>query len=152
MKYQELSNARGEKQIEIMKELETTGECFLCPDTISRISKKYEGVATPIIYEDGDIFVKKNDFPYEGTKLHLLVVPKRHLTRIEEFTQEEFAKLKEVFAWINATYEVKGASLFMRYGEMTYTGASLSHLHFHVLHGEPSSKKSEAIRVKLGYK
>ena len=148
---QDLSNTREEKQREIMEHLAVTGGCFLCMDVISEIVKKYPDVSTGPIHEGKYLFVKKNDFPYKGTRLHLLVVPKRHVMTLEDLFPEEFLEVQEMLAWINKTFDVQGASVFLRYGDMSYTGATLSHLHFHVLHGVAKHSTSESIRPKLGY-
>lgn len=149
---QNLSNVREEEQRQIMEELARTGECFLCQEVIARVAKKYPGVATLSVHEGNHWFIKNNDFPYSGTKLHVLVVPKRHVTELEDLSGEEFLELQQMFTWINKKYDVEGASMFLRYGNMNYNGATLSHIHFHILHGASKHDGGEAIRVKLGYK
>jgi diadenosine tetraphosphate (Ap4A) HIT family hydrolase len=149
---QDLSNTRVREQREIMESLAVTGECFLCSDTITRIAALYPDFATTPIHEGDYLFVKKNDFPYEGSVLHLLIVPKRHVTSVEDFLPEEFLELQDMIRWINITFNVQGASFFLRYGDTSFTGATLSHLHFHVVHGVEKSKSSGVIKPKLGYK
>lgn len=149
---QDLSNAREEMQRQIMEELAQTGECFLCEDVIRRIAAKYAGVATLPFREGDHWFVKHNDFPYEGAKLHLLIVPRKHVTKVEDLSPEQFLEFREHLSWANNNFNIRGASVFMRYGDMAYTGATLAHLHFHVLHGVAKYDGSESIRAKLGYK
>ncbi len=151
-KLQDLSNTREVMQRQIMEELAQTGECFLCEDVIARISEKYKGVATAPFYHGNHWFIKDNDFPYEGSKLHLLIVPKRHVSKLEDLSPAEFLELQQMIMWVNTTYDVPGAALFIRYGETSYTGATLSHMHFHVMHGVEKQDGTEAILVKLGYK
>ena len=148
---QDLSNAREGKQRLIMEELAVTGECFLCQDVILRVAEKYPGVASLPIHEGKHWFIKHNDFPYQGTKLHVLIVPKRHVTNIEDLEIWEFVELKEMVAWVNTTFAVVGASMILRYGETSYTGATLTHLHFHIFHGVKWHENCEAIKPKLGY-
>lgn len=149
---QDISNAREVEQREIMEELAKTGECFLCQTTVARIAAKYPRFASPSIKSWQHWFVKKNDFPYDGTKLHLLIIPYRHVTSLEELSVEEFSELKTVVEWVNVTYKVKGASMFVRYGNMSYTGATGTHIHFHLLHGVEKYENCESIKPKLGYK
>lgn len=148
---QDLSNTREVMQHQIMEELAVTGECFLCEEVIRRIAKKYPEVASLPLHGGVYWFVKRNDFKYEGAKLHMLIVPKRHVTALEQLTSLEFSELQEHLSWINSTYAVEGASLFLRYGDMSYTGATGSHLHFQVLHGRKKQDGGEPIKVKLGY-
>lgn len=150
-KLQDLSNTREVKQRQIMEELACTGECFLCENVLNRISKKYQGVVElPVLHGD-HWFIKPNDFPYAGTKLHLLIVPKRHVSEVEALLPVEFNELQQMVSWVNATYHVQGASMFIRYGDMSYTGATLAHMHFHILHGV--KKHDDALKIKptLGY-
>ena len=149
---QDLSNTREVLQQQIMEELAVTGECFLCPSVIKRIVAKYPEIPNLSIYEGKDWFIKHNAFPYEGTVLHLLIIPKRHVTRLEDLSTAEFLEIQEMIAWVNKTYNVEGASMFIRYGKMSYTGATLAHMHFHILHGVEKSEDSESIKPKLGYK
>lgn len=135
-----------------MEELAQTGECFLCETTIARIAAKYPGVATLPIYRGTHWFVKHNDFPY-GTRIHLIIAPRRHVTRIEDLEPEEFAELREMVVWANEKFDLLGGSLFVRYGDMSYTGATLAHLHFHMLSGVAERKgKTEPVRAKLAFK
>lgn len=149
---QDLSNAREKQQQEIMEELAQTGECFLCLPVITRIVTKYPNVSSAPLYEGNYWFIKNNDFPYKGTELHILIVPKRHVTKIEDLSIEEFLELKNMIGFVNMKYGVRGASLFVRYGDMSYTGATLSHIHFHLIHGIAKHADSEAIKPTLGYR
>lgn len=152
MDIQNLGNTREEAQYRIMEELSHTGECFLCKSTVLRIARKYPRVASTPLHEWSNWFVKHNDFPYEGTKLHLLVIPERHVTQIEDLTPQEFLEVQQIVGWVNTTFNVQGASLFLRYGDMSYTGATGTHLHFHILHGDKKHEGCESIKPKLGYK
>jgi ATP adenylyltransferase len=149
---QDLSNAREVMQRQIMEELAQTAECFLCENVITRISEKYKGISTSPLHRGNYWFVKNNDFPYKGSKLHLLIVPKRHVSKLEDLLPAEFLELQQMIVWVNTTYNVPGASLFIRYGETSYTGATLSHMHFHVISGVEKQNGTESILVKLGYK
>lgn len=148
---QDLSNTREVAQRQIMEELVLTGECFLCENVITRIAGKYPGLSTLALHDGKHWFVKKNDFPYSGTTLHVLIVPKRHVSRIEELSSEEFHELQEMVTWVNTTYDIKGASMFIRYGDMSYTGATLAHMHFHIFHGVAKHVDCEKIKPTLGY-
>lgn len=149
---QDVSNAREDIQRRIMEELAHTGECFLCPEVIQRIATKYSGIATLPLHEGAHWFIKENDFPYAGTRLHMLIAPKRHAVKMEDLTAGEFLELQHMISWVNKTYDIQGAALFVRYGDMSYTGATLAHMHFHILHGVAKHDGCEAIRPKLGYK
>lgn len=149
---QNLDNARGDQQRQIMEELQATSECFLCEETIRRVVAKYPGVSTSPFHHGEHWFVKQNDFPY-GTRHHYIIVPKRHVTKLEDLTVKEFAELQEMVVWVNQRFQLPGGSLFVRYGDMSYTGATLSHLHFHIISGVAERKgETEPVRAKLAHK
>ena len=149
---QNIDNAREEEQRQIMEELAQTGECFLCEKTIDRITAKYPGIATLPIHRGDHWFVKHNDFPY-GTRVHLIIAPFRHVMRIEDLEPAEFAELQKMVIWVNDQFGLPGGSLFVRYGDMSYTGATLSHLHFHILSGVAERKgETQPVRAKLAFK
>lgn len=144
-------NARSDEQRRIMEEVASRGECFLCPESLKKESLRNKTSTTPI-FEGVHWYIKRNDFPYEGTELHLLIVPKKHVEKLEDLLAEEFLELQEMVRWANKTFEVRGGSMFVRYGDMSYTSATYKHLHFHLLHGVQKSDSTESIKSKLGYK
>ena len=40
----------------------------------------------------------------------------------------------------------------MRFGDVEYTGATISHLHAHIIVGGPENSKREDLKVKVGFK
>ncbi len=83
---------------------------------------------------------------------HVLVIPKRHVERFEELTDQELIEAKEAFRLIHLAvknlYGPNDYLLLQKNGEAA--GRSVSHLHFHYL---PRSEKmchfSFAIRFFL---
>jgi ATP adenylyltransferase len=148
---QNLENARTEEQKRIMEEVASRGECFLCPHTLKQESERNK-TSTPPLFEGVHWYIKRNDFPYEGAKLHLLIVPKRHVKGMEDLLVEEFSELQQMIIWVNKTFDVRGASIFVRYGDMSYTGATYTHMHFHLIHGVAKGETTESIKAKLGYR
>jgi diadenosine tetraphosphate (Ap4A) HIT family hydrolase len=148
---QDPSNARTPEQRRIMEEVASRNECFLCVDSLVKESKR-NGQSTPPFHKGKHWYVKHNDFPYEGTTLHVLIVPNRHVENIEELSVDEFSELQEIVRWVNKKFKVEGASLFVRYGNMSYTGATYTHMHFHLIRGVAKSDNTDGIKPKLGYK
>jgi len=75
-----------------------------------------------------------NLYPY--TSGHLMVLPYRHLSSLDQLTPEEASELMEVTRLatraLTATYQPKGINLGMNLGECAGAGIA-THLHMHVL-------------------
>ena len=142
-------NARQEEQLERMKQLAKDGRCFFC-------RKNYLAVkASPVIYESNHWYVKKNDFPYPGSAHHYLIVYKKHVTKPTRLNKTAWSELLKTIGWLEKYTGVSGYSVFVRSGDMLYTGATIDHLHFHFLVGGPKKKNGrikDNILVTLGHK
>lgn len=142
-------NARTPDQIKRMRQLKKRRECFFCNENYLNIG------ASPSIHTEEWWFVKKNDYPYSGSVHHYLIASQTHVTRVTDLTPEAWMKLQEVIEWLEKVLDVSGASIFVRSGDMRYTGATLDHLHFHFLVGGPKPEDGtldDNILVTLGHK
>ena len=140
-------NARTEEQKKLMLRIEADGVCPFCVEHFTKYHPK------PILKETEYWFVTENISPYEGTKHHLLFVYKpSHITRPEEMVPGALQNLFSLFTWATETYAILGGSFFMRFGDTTYNGSSVEHLHAHLISGGQNHDGAEGIRVKLGIK
>lgn len=147
-----IDNAREPEQIRRMQELERSGECHFCLESfVQRYPNK-------IIHGGPDWYIVPNDFAYPGSVHHYLIVSKHHITRVGDVSYSGRIELFSSITWLENHLKVTGESIFVRSGDMAYTGASLDHLHFHFLVGvEKSNPKEkdnpeEVIWAPLGYK
>lgn len=144
-----LDNTRTPEQLRRMKRLANGMGCFFCKDNYLEVG------ASPAIHRAQHWYIKKNDFPYEGTLHHYLIVPKRHITKITEITPGAWSELSEMVKWLDKLLKIKGYSILARTGDMKYTGATLDHLHFHLVSGAPKKKDGELkdnVRFTLAHK
>lgn len=141
------SEARTEEQKTLMQKIEQDGVCPFCKDHFTRYHPK------PILKETDYWFVTTNMSPYEGTTHHFLLVYKpEHITSPNQINNDAWQELFEHIAILNKEYDIDGGAFFMRYGDTSYTGSSVEHLHAHLISGVKKTKDTEAIRVKLGNK
>ncbi len=144
-----LDNAREPEQLRKMQELAQNGECHFCRAGFEAKHK------APIIHEDRYWFITANDFPYKGSVHHYLIVPKGHITKISDIPTIDRLALFEAIEWLEGELSVTGESIFVRSGNMAYTGATLDHLHFHFLVGAEKTSEmtfDDNLMVTLGYK
>lgn len=144
-----IKNGREAEQIARMIKLAKSGECHFCGD----ISNKH---TSPIIFKNKGWFVTANDFPYKGSRHHYLIVSKKHLTTTQEIPESAKIGLFSAIDWLAKKLKTRGYSVFVRSGDMNYTGATLDHLHFHFLVGtrRPRNAKfpDNSLLVTLGHK
>ena len=106
----------------------------------------------PILKEGKFWLVTKNSAPYTGTKIHLLLLHKKHIEHVDRLSPAAWGELLSHLKWISKTYKLPAGSFFMRFGDMRYTGASVTqHLHAQIFVGSPRSKKTFPISPLLGY-
>lgn len=130
---------------ELLKKIEKDGVCPFCPDYFVYHPK-------PILSNGKHWLVTENIAPYEGTQLHFLLLHKKHAERLDQITPAAWSELRVLVGKTVKKFKMPGGSFFMRFGDMKYTGASVTHLHAQLLMGTAQSTKTEKIKVALGYK
>jgi len=148
----ELSHTRVESQRARMEECIRLGICPFCWENLA------EWHDAPVIKFGRFWAITANDHPYSGAKHHYLGIYAYHISSISELALGAGDELLSLFSEFCAENDIVGATAIMRFGEMTYTGATVSHLHAHIVSG---ASKEEVMDPKypdsfitsvLGYK
>lgn len=116
-----LDNARTPEQRAVMESLLTEGICIFCDKRTERRA----------ILVSPNWNITPNSYPYDGTEQHLLLTPVRHVTAINKLNMVEWVELQYIIHRAGEFYP--GYSVVVRNGDMEITGATVEHLHFHVL-------------------
>ena len=127
-----LEAARSEEQRDYMARLEEDGVCVLC-----------EGKGAELRGEHW--YVKRNDFPYEGTKEHWLIVPHAHVRSFDELPDAAGAELWAIKRQLKG--DAEATATVERSGDMRYNGGSVAHLHIHFVTLDPTPAKTVRFRV-----
>lgn len=91
-------------------------------------------VKTQLIHEDEDVAVFKDLNPQAPT--HLLIIPKKHIVRLDEASQDDALLLGKILLTAKAMAEkfnLKDFRLVTNNGKGA--GQSVDHLHFHLMAG-----------------
>jgi diadenosine tetraphosphate (Ap4A) HIT family hydrolase len=126
-----LGNSRSEEQSADMRRLEADGICIFCPEHLD---------ADPgqrILHRSAHWAVTPNKFPYEGTKLHLLLVPHQHVTDLLDLPDAAQQDFWAALCWVRDQHGLTYYGLGARNGDCRYTGGTIAHLHVHVIVGDP---------------
>ena len=87
-------------------------------------------------------FLTQDSWPYKNTKHHFLIIGTKHKEKFSQLTKEDFAEVSELANWTIAKYKIQGGAVAVRFGDANFTGASVSHLHFHIITPKIKTKNS----------
>ena len=132
-----------EKYGNVIAKIQQDGVCPFCPEQLAKYHKN------PILIDKEFWLATENMYPYKGVKYHFLLIHKKHISHISEVSQEAWTELHTLTDEINKKYNIKGGSFLMRFGDSQFTGASVTHLHAHIVHAEPDPERG-AIMTRVG--
>ncbi|MHB1330908.1 MAG: dihydrofolate reductase [Minisyncoccota bacterium] len=140
-RYIEMANCHTDKQREVMQRILETGKCPFCPDEL----RKWHG--KPIIKEGRFWILSHNDYPYAGSRHHLILFLKEHAETLSDLPSGAFAELGAFVTWVEEHFDISGGGIFMRFGDLLLTGGTVRHLHVHVV--ERKDANSEPLKFYL---
>ncbi|MDO8633515.1 MAG: HIT family protein [Candidatus Wildermuthbacteria bacterium] len=129
--------------LEKYRQIEQSGKCPFCPDGVK------EG-GFEVVGETRSWTLVVNQFPYKGSVVHLLMLPKRHIVASSEITIPEWDQWPMVLGIAKDKYPAlkDGFGLGMREGVLG--GVTLHHLHFHIIMPKSNSEGGAEIQVNFG--
>lgn len=114
------------KYEQVIKGIAGDGVCPFCSDNLTKYHKK------PLI-ERTCWRVTENMYPYHPVQRHFLFIHKTHIEHIDELSDEAW---RELHAFIKEK-KMAGGSFVLRFGDTHFTGASVAHLHAHLIQSDP---------------
>lgn len=140
-----LSHARTKFQRDVMKKIKRDKVCPFCTEHFLKYHTK------PIISTGKHWILTENFQPYVGSKLHLLIVSKKHVQHFDELPPSAQQELFQLFGKELKKQKIKGGAVFMRFGDTDYTGGTVEHLHAQLVSGTKRGKNKKPIVTYLGY-
>jgi ATP adenylyltransferase len=138
-----MENYRTAEQLATMQELEAAGLCLFCPDGLQQQPRQR------ILWETAHWTVTPNEFPYKGTALHLLVVPHEHATDLLDLSSASQLDFWNALAMIRERFDLNYYGLGVRNGDCQFTGATIAHVHAHVIVGDTGSADEVPVRMRF---
>jgi len=136
------------------EELERIEEVGGCPFCESSPSFTFDPEIQPIIHRNKYWLVVKvrEGWEYENTKLHYLIVNRRHVEHFLQLKVEDMLALDMSQRWLIEHFGVDGGGFAMRFGPTRYTGASVNHLHVHFIVPEidPETDRARVVNFPFG--
>lgn len=130
----------------VLNKIIADGLCPFCEKNLSAYHPR------PILHRSKYWLVTENAWPYEGTKHHFLFIAIPHLEALEDVPTLMWADLQKTYGKLIKKYGVKGATFMIRSGDTAYTGASVTHLHGHLISGSKRTRKATEIRTVVSFK
>ena len=103
----------------------------------------------PILKTVGAWFLTETFQPYPNAALHFLIIGKRHKENLAQLTPVDWKEISQLQKWATRKYQIKGGGIAMRFGDTAYTGATVAHLHMHLI--MPKLKRGRAIPVMFPF-
>lgn len=137
----DLTHARTDDQRSVMGQIAEDGVCPFCPEHLAAYHHN------PVIRETEHLVLTESQWPYKCTTHHFLIIPKKHAETIGALPAQVFVELHEITAWVEQTYQLQGGALCIRFGNTSFSGGSVNHLHMHIIVPDASQ---EPVRFKIG--
>jgi len=125
-------NARDREYGDILIDIEEKGKCPFCP-----VNFKYH--KHPILKEEAGWFLTKCSWPYKNTKYHFLIISRAHKELFSDLSSNDFNSINTIVNWAIKKFDLRGGAIALRFGDTEYTGATVCHLHFHLIMPEDSN-------------
>jgi len=94
-----------------------------------------------------------NMYPYKPSLHHKLFIHRTHITNISQISTEAWQELYNLYLQEITDNSIEGGTLAMRFGDTRFTGASVSHLHAHLIQSNPDDpdyEKTKGLIMRIG--
>lgn len=142
-----LENARNEKQFSVMKKIKDEGFCPFCRGNLDKSELE------PTLKIGKYWSLRKNRWPYENTRVHLLIIHNKHAEKLGDISSEAWAELLGLIQWAEKKFKLKSGAFGMRFGNPLRNGATVDHLHCHIIAADVTNRddpKYKPVRFRVG--
>ncbi|MFH1509606.1 MAG: HIT domain-containing protein [Candidatus Nealsonbacteria bacterium] len=136
-KFVNTKNARKGEYKKVIETIAKTGKCPFCKENFKYHKK-------PTYKKKDGWFLTNNTWPYKNAENHLIIIGKKHKENFSEITKKDLESVAFLTNWAINKWKIRGGGFTMRFGDTNYTGASVSHIHFHIISPELNKKTKQA--------
>lgn len=123
----------------VLEEIIKEGKCPFCPENFRWHPK-------PTLFEDDQWFLTEAGWKYENAEHHLLLIGKTHKKHFLELSPNDLEKIRALVNRACVLFKIQGGAIMLRFGDTEYTGATVKHLHFHLIVPE----KGKVVNFPIG--
>ena len=140
-----IGHARVGGQAKIMEKIIKDRVCPFCWEHFTQYHPK------PIIKKNKHWLLTENAWPYKGATKHFIFVARRHIAHVKDLTLDEWGDLLTLIKFCTKKKKVTSGAFLIRFGMPKITGASVTHLHGHIVMGGKKTKNSKPLLITAGY-
>ncbi|MBI3630829.1 MAG: HIT domain-containing protein [Candidatus Sungbacteria bacterium] len=143
-KFVNIAGAKDRPRYEsTLKQIARSGVCPFCPATMRWHTK-------PILKRYRGWLITENISVYANAQHHFLIIGRSHKENLEELASRDWNAISFLFNWAIKKFNIKGGGIAMRFGEPAYTGATVRHLHMHLISPHLKKGKAGVVSVTIG--
>jgi len=136
--------AKSKGYRDVIDTIQNIGKCPFCPDNF-----KYH--KEPILKKLNGWFITKSSWPYKNSQKHFLIISPVHKENLAQLTFKDINSVLSLSKWATKEFEIKGGALTLRFGDTNFTGATVSHLHAHLIYpAKGRGKHSKTVNFPIG--
>lgn len=121
------------------------GFCPFCEEHLFKHHRK------PLMYTTKHWLVTESSWPYKGSRFHILFIARPHIESTEDMPTTMWVELLRLYRALVREKKIEGATLIIRSGNTQITGATVNHLHAHLIVGAPRTESSKPIKALVGF-
>lgn len=146
-KFVNIKNARSGEYKRIIEKIAARGICPFCEKHFKDREKKRHAFK-----EKNGWFLTENNWPYKNTNRHFIIISEKHKENFSELTKNDLQSVAYLVSWSIKKYKIKGGALTLRFGDTSFTGASVGHLHFHIISPKinKKTKRGKTVNFPVG--
>lgn len=138
-----LENSRTDEQKVVMEKIIKDGVCPFCSENIAEYH-------TQEILKSGEHWLLTyNQWPYENTELHLIAIATYHATCLSDLKPGAAEELFDFMRWAERRFNISYGGICMRFGDVKQTGATVDHIHAHLIVPKKNLSKEDKVRFKI---
>ncbi len=138
-----MNNARLDEQRRVMEDIIENQECPFCYENLSKYHKQ------KTLNKGKHWTITKNQWPYKYTDIHLLAILNYHAEKLSDLQKGALGELQEHMVWAEKEFNIIAGGICMRFGDMTNSGATVNHLHVHLIVPSADKPADEKVRFKI---
>lgn len=135
--------AKGKRYKRILHEIQGAGVCPFCPETFRWHTK-------PILGRLGDWLITENFNPYKNARCHFIIVKKTHQEHFGELSPADWKDLSALVRWAIKKFKIQGGGFMLRFGDTAHTGATVRHLHAHLIAPKMKDGRAKPVNFPIG--
>lgn len=140
----DLSFAKGRGDYEeVLATIQREQKCPFCPDNFRHHRK-------PILEEHGSWFITEASWPYPDTQHHFLLIGRNHGETFNDLMVEDWLSIRMLVRWAVEKFNISGGGFALRFGETQYTGATVCHIHAHLIVPNMEGGKAKIVNFPIG--